>query len=184
MIVFLIGFMGSGKSFYAKGLSDFLQIPFVDLDQFIEEGQGLSISEIFEKSGEPSFRAIENVAIKQVYVDLLSRNTEMQHGSNILGIISCGGGTPCFNENMEWMNAHGMTIWINPPEDIILERLIREKKTRPLVATLSEDALREFIHRMLLGRKPYYEKAQIVISNPHISLDDFVKTIDHAKNLF
>jgi shikimate kinase len=107
MIVFLLGFMGSGKSFYAKGLSEHLHVPFVDLDQFIEKEQAMSISEIFEKMGEPAFRTLESIALKQVYADLLVRTTETQDKNGILGVISCGGGTPCFNENMDWMNKHG-----------------------------------------------------------------------------
>ncbi len=183
MIVFLIGFMGSGKSFYAKGLSDYLHVPFIDLDQFIEENQDMSISEIFEKLGEPTFRALESVAIKQVYEDLVVRTTETQQKNDILGVISCGGGTPCFNENMDWMNQHGFTIWINPAEEIILERLIKEPQTRPLVSSLTEDALKEFIHQKLLERKPYYEKAQSVINQPDITISEFVNTIQDAKNL-
>ena len=184
MIVFLIGFMGSGKSFYAKGLSEHLDVPFVDLDQFIEEQQAISISEIFEKIGEPAFRTIESLAIQQVYADLLSRTTEKQDKNGILGIISSGGGTPCFNQNMEWMNKHGLTIWINPEEEIIWERLIKERQTRPLVANLTEDELRDFIHQKLIERKPYYEKAQYVINQPDLTISEFVNTIQHAKNLF
>lgn len=184
MIVFLLGFMGSGKSFYAKGLSEQLHVPFVDLDQRIEEEQAMSISEIFEKWGESAFRTLESVAIKQVYADLLARNTNTQHKNDILGIISCGGGTPCFNDNMEWMNKHGLTVWINPAEEIIWERLINEKNNRPLVASLTEDALKDFIHQKLLERKPYYEKAQSVINQSDITIPEFVNTIQHAKNLF
>lgn len=184
MVVFLIGFMGSGKSFYAKGLSEFLHVPCVDLDQFIEEEQDMSITEIFEKMGEPAFRALESVAIKQVYADLLTRTTEAAHKNDILGIISCGGGTPCFNDNMEWMNKQGLTIWINTPEEIILDRLIKEKETRPLVANLSEEELRGFIHQKLLERKLYYEKAKSVIADHQITILEFINTIQHAKNLF
>jgi shikimate kinase len=184
MIVFLIGFMGSGKSFYAKGLSEYLHVPFVDLDQFIEEEQAISISEIFEKMGESAFRTIESIAIKQVYKDLVDRTTETQQKNDILGVISCGGGTPCFNGNMDWMNEHGLTVWINPAEEIIWERLIKEPKTRPLVASLTEDALKEFIHQKLLERKPYYEKAQSVINQPDVTISEFVNIIQNAKNLF
>ena len=184
MIVFLIGFMGSGKSFYAKGLSEHLDVPFVDLDQFIEEQQAISISKIFEKMGESAFRTLESLALQQVYKDLLSRTTEKQDKNGILGIISCGGGTPCFNQNMEWMNKHGLTIWINPAEAIIWERLIKERQTRPLVANLTEDELRDFIHQKLIERKPYYEKAQSVITQPDVTISEFVNTIQHAKNLF
>ena len=184
MIVFLIGFMGSGKSFYAKGLSEHLDVPFVDLDQFIEEQQAISISEIFEKMGESAFRTLESLALQQVYEDLLSRTTEKQDKNGILGIISCGGGTPCFNQNLEWMNKHGLTIWINPAEAIIWERLIKERQTRPLIANLTEDELRDFIHQKLIERKPYYEKAQSVINQPDLTISEFVNTIQHAKNLF
>jgi shikimate kinase len=184
MIVFLIGFMGSGKSFYAKGLSEYLHVPFVDLDQFIEKEQAISISEIFEKMGESAFRTIESIAIKQVYEDLVDRTTETQQKNDILGVISCGGGTPCFNGNMDWMNKHGLTVWINPAEEIIWERLIKEPKTRPLVASLTEDALKEFIHQKLLERKPYYEKAQSVINQPDVTISEFVNIIQNAKNLF
>jgi len=184
MIVFLIGFMGSGKSFYAKGLSEYLHVPFVDLDQFIEEEQAISISEIFEKMGESAFRTIESIAIKQVYKDLVDRTTETQQKNDILGVISCGGGTPCFNGNMDWMNEHGLTVWINPAEEIIWERLIKEPQTRPLVASLTEDALKEFIHQKLLERKPYYEKAQSVINQPDVTISEFVNIIQNAKNLF
>lgn len=184
MIVFLIGFMGSGKSFYAKGLSEYLHVPFVDLDQFIEKEQAISISEIFEKMGESAFRTIESIAIKQVYEDLVDRTTETQQKNDILGVISCGGGTPCFNGNMDWMNEHGLTVWINPAEEIIWERLIKEPQTRPLVASLTEDALKEFIHQKLLERKPYYEKAQSVINQPDVTISEFVNIIQNAKNLF
>lgn len=184
MIVFLLGFMGSGKSFYAKGLSEHLHVPFVDLDQFIEKEQAMTISEIFEKWGESAFRTLESTAIKKVYTDLLGRTTETQDKNGILGIISCGGGTPCFNDNMDWMNKHGLTVWINPTEEIILERLMKENKTRPLVASLDEDALKDFIHQKLLERKLFYEKAQSVINQSEISISELINTIKHAKNLF
>jgi len=91
MIVFLLGFMGSGKSFYAKGMSEHLHVPFVDLDQFIEEDQSMTIGEIFEKLGESAFRTLESVAIKQVYADILARSTKTKHKNDILGIISMWG---------------------------------------------------------------------------------------------
>jgi shikimate kinase len=85
---------------------------------------------------------------------------------------------------MEWMNKHGLTIWINPAEEIIFERLIMERHTRPLVANLTEDELRDFIHQKLIERKPYYEKAQSVLCQPDVTISEFVNTIQHAKNLF
>jgi shikimate kinase len=184
MIVFLIGFMGSGKSFYAKGLSEFLHVPFVDLDQFIETEQAMSITEIFEKMGEQAFRSLESVAVKQVYAELSAKSTEHKSINDILGIISCGGGTPCFNDNMEWMNKHGLTIWINTPEEIMLERLMKEKESRPLVASLTKEELRGFIHQKLLERKQYYGKAKSVIADHQITIHEFINTIQNAKDLF
>jgi shikimate kinase len=183
MVVFLIGFMGSGKSFYGRELSSFLGVPCVDLDQFIEQEQSMSVTEIFEKMGESAFRSLESDALKQVYADLLARPLKFQQKNDILGIISCGGGTPCFNGNMEWMNQHGVTIWVNPSEDILLERLVREKKTRPLIANLPENELRNFIHKKMLERKPYYQKSKSEVSNPNITIDEFLNTIQHAKNI-
>lgn len=184
MIVFLIGFMGSGKSFYAKGLAQFLNIPFVDLDNYIEESEGIPIGKIFEKFGEQSFRAKESVAIKEVYADLLTQIPENQDQNTILGIVSCGGGTPCFNQNMEWMNRHGYTVWVNPPEAVICERLKKEAATRPLVANIAEEALSDFVHHRMVERIPFYAMAKFTITDPNISIVEFLKAIENAKNIF
>lgn len=184
MIVFLIGFMGSGKSFYAKGLAGFLKVPMVDLDEYIERREGIPISKIFENFGEQSFRAMESAAVKEVYATLLDEISEKNKNNTISGIVSCGGGTPCFNENMVWMNEHGHTVWINPPEDVICERLKKESATRPLVANLSEDLLPDFVHERMQERKSFYSMAKSTISDPNVSIVQFLKLIEYAKNVF
>lgn len=183
MILFLIGFMGSGKSFYAKGLANFLGVPMVDLDNYIEEHEGISVAKIFEKYGEQSFRDKESNAIRQAYADLLKGITENIHRNAIAGIISCGGGTPCFNENMNWMNLHGYTVWVNPPEEVICERLKKESATRPLLANIPEASLSDFVHQRMLERKPYYAMARFSVSDSNISIVDLFKAIQDAKNV-
>lgn len=180
MVVFLIGFMGAGKSFYAKGLADLLKVPMVDLDEYIEGKAGLTIGGVFEKFGEQYFRSLESVAIKEVYAELLAGSSEISQNSTILGIVSCGGGTPCFNENMAWMNEHGHTVWINPPEETICARLLQEMATRPLLANLKEEELPNVVHSRLMERKPYYAMAKSSITDPTVSIDQFLKTIENA----
>jgi len=93
---YLIGFMGSGKSFLGRRLANALQLPFLDLDDYLEEWSGRSIPRIFEESGEEAFRKLESEAL---------RDTARLPSA----VIACGGGTPCFGDNMAWMNAHGIT---------------------------------------------------------------------------
>ncbi len=184
MIVFLVGFMGSGKSFYAKGLANHLHVPMVDLDNYLEKKQGITISGIFEKFGEQSFRDMESLALKEVYSEMLNKMPQNKDQNRIVGIVSCGGGTPCFNENMEWMNHHGMTVWINPPEAVISERLKKEAATRPLLANLDEAALTDFIRERMADRIPFYAMASTTITDPHISMEEFLNAIQNAKNIF
>ena len=95
--IFLTGFMGSGKSYTGRRLSEALGIPFIDLDHWIEDQEGQSIQAIFEKSGEAAFRQIEREALHQMI-------------AYEQAVIACGGGAPCFFDNMEWMNRHGITV--------------------------------------------------------------------------
>ena len=168
--IFLVGMMGSGKSYWSKWLSKKFKTGGYDLDFLIESNEEKTIAEIFAEDGEDYFRKQEAKVLRWFK-------------EKKAFVLATGGGTPCFNENMEWMNKHGLTIWINPAEEIIWERLIKERQTRPLVASLAEDKLRDFIHQKLLERKPYYEKARSVINQPDITISEFVNTIQHAKNL-
>jgi shikimate kinase len=85
---------------------------------------------------------------------------------------------------MEWMNHHGMTVWINPPEAVICERLKKEAATRPLLANLDEAALTDFIHERMADRIPFYAMASTTITDPHISMEEFLNAIQNAKNIF
>jgi shikimate kinase len=159
-LIFLIGFMGSGKSHEGELLASHLGLPFIDLDQKIEEEQGRTISEIFRTEGEGSFRSIETLALQQVVHQLLSKSVS----ANFAGVISTGGGTPCYHDNMDWMNANGITIWLNLPVAELIKRLSKEKSKRPLIADLNDNELHEFIEKKLEERYPYYSKSAITIN--------------------
>ncbi|MEL6925726.1 MAG: shikimate kinase, partial [Bacteroidota bacterium] len=149
MKIFLVGFMGCGKSYVGKHLAPLMDFAFLDMDQFIEQREQATISEIFERGGEEHFRQIERQA--------LEATADMDRF-----IIGTGGGAPCFYDNMEWMNQHGMTVYLKTPVEVLFERLARKRSHRPLVAQLSDDELRQFISRKLEERAPFYEQAQLV----------------------
>ncbi len=149
MKVFLVGFMGSGKSFHGRRISQLSGLPFFDLDEQVSNHAGKTIEKIFAEDGEEQFRLMEK--------DVLHLITESHAGF----VMACGGGTPCFYNNIDFMNEAGITVWLNPPFHILLPRLLREKKKRPLINRLSDEELESFIIRKLAGRKIYYEQALI-----------------------
>lgn len=171
MKTFLVGFMGSGKSYWGAKLAEYLNVPFYDLDEVIVEKEGRSIESIFAEEGEEYFRIVE----KNTLYDITER-ADSTEGF----VVSCGGGTPCFFNNIEYMKKHGKVVWINPPIDILWQRLLREKNKRPLLQEISDDDLRHYIQRKLGERKMYYEKADLVINEEAISLELFLETADHA----
>lgn len=171
MKTFLVGFMGSGKSYWGAKLAEYLNVPFYDLDEVIVEKEGRSIESIFAEEGEEYFRIVE----KNTLYDITER-ADSAEGF----VVSCGGGTPCFFNNIEYMKKHGKVVWINPPIDILWQRLLREKNKRPLLQEISDDDLRHYIQRKLGERKMYYEKADLVINEEAISVELFLETADHA----
>ncbi|MEY4727536.1 MAG: hypothetical protein RLZZ390_60 [Bacteroidota bacterium] len=160
-LIFLIGFMGSGKSHEGHLLAKHLDLPFIDLDGWIEEQQNRTISEIFRTEGEDSFRNIETAALQQAAHQLLSQSVS----STYAGIISTGGGTPCFHDNMDWMNANGVTVWLNLPVAVLAMRLSKEKSKRPLIANLNDGELYQFIEKKLEERYPYYSMSTLTIDD-------------------
>jgi shikimate kinase len=151
MKIYLIGFMGSGKSYLGKRLSTELGFQFLDLDEVIEAAEKQTIATIFEEKGEDYFRNIESESLK---------NTK--EIENV--IISTGGGTPCFFDNMDWMNENGKTFFLNPSVDILFQRLESETTKRPILANQSDETLRLFISQKLENRLKYYEKAHLIIN--------------------
>jgi shikimate kinase len=164
MTIFLIGFMGCGKSYVGQALADKLGYYFIDLDSAIEASAGKKIIDIFNDEGEAVFRTMETDTLHKIYRE----NT----------VISTGGGTPCFADNMSWMKSRGLTIFLNPSIDIISERLKKEKSKRPLIAAVPDDELKNHIYKLYLQRLPYYGAADLSIAAE--GEEDILKVIIEA----
>ncbi len=168
MKIFLIGFMGSGKTHWGRLLSEKLGIPFFDLDEEIVGQAGKPITEIFATAGEEQFRVMES--------DILHQLSE----SNDRFIMACGGGTPCYFNNIDYMNQAGTSVWINTPLETLFSRLVNQKSKRPLIRDLSDDQLRGFISKKFSDRRMYYEQAELVVDEEPVELDKLIETIFHA----
>ena len=138
--------MGCGKSTLGRALSQTCGLQFIDLDHYIENRFHQTVSEIFAERGEAGFRRLERAMLEEVsgFSDT---------------IIACGGGTPCFFDNMELMNSLGLTVWLNTPVERLYERLKRNRSKRPILAGKADDELMDFIVMALGQREPYYSKA-------------------------
>lgn len=168
MKIFLIGFMGSGKSYWARHLAENLQLPLIDIDEEIEKKAGVSIAEIFSQKGEMYFRNMEQEMLKEL----------VQKDSLLL---SCGGGLPCFNDNMALMNQHGLTIWLDPPVEVMAERLKRKKYKRPLLKDLSDGQLTEFVTNKLAERTVFYNQAKLIINPLDYTIESLSQKIISCK---
>lgn len=149
MNLFIIGYMASGKTTFGKALAERLHRPFIDLDQYIEEKSGKTISEIFQEVGEKGFRELEK---------------EMLHvvaGEASDTVIACGGGTPCHCANMNFLNKNGITIFLETSTPVLISRLQLENAKRPIVAGKSHDEIREKVLSQLCDRLPYYMEAKL-----------------------
>lgn len=168
MKIFLIGFMGAGKTHWGRLLSEKLGIRFFDLDEQVTEHAGKSIPEIFATEGEEQFRLLEK--------EVLYIITESHESF----VMACGGGSPCYFNNIEYMNQSGTTVWINTPLDTLFDRLVKEKDKRPLIKELSVEQLRGFISKKFADRKIYYEQANVTIDEEPVQLDRLIEKIFHA----
>jgi shikimate kinase len=168
MKIFLIGFMGCGKSHWGKALSKKLGLPFFDLDHQIEEKEDKSINTIFAEQGEEYFRMLE----KEVLYLLTEGHDSF--------VMATGGGTPCYFNNIGYMKKSGIVVWINSSMDTIFERLVKEQEKRPLVKDLDADALRAYITKKYSDRKIFYEQATAIVTDDNPSLDGLLATIFHT----
>jgi shikimate kinase len=165
MKVFLIGFMGSGKSHWGEALSKKLSIPFFDLDEKIEEHAGKSIPQIFSEKGEEHFRLLEK--------EVLYLLTE----SHETFVMATGGGTPCFYNNIDYLKKNGMVVWLNSSMDCLYQRLLKEKDKRPLISDISDNQLKSFIVKKFSNRKIFYQQADVIINDDDISLEKLLEKI-------
>lgn len=153
--IFLIGYMGAGKTTLGKAFAREMKVPFIDLDWYIEERFHKTIRELFTERGEDAFRELE-------------RNMLHEVGEFEDVIISTGGGTPCFFDNMEYMNEHGQTVFLDVDVDILFRRLRIAKQQRPILQGKNDDELRTFIVEALEKRAPFYSQARYRFDGGHL----------------
>lgn len=164
MKLFLIGMMGSGKSFWTKKLSKKLKSGGYDLDFLIESHEEKTIPEIFAEDGEEYFRKSESKILRWF-------------GEKKAFVLATGGGTPCFHDNMSWMNKNGITVWIDETVDVLAKRLEPEKDHRPLIQHLSDVELKTFLANKLAERTPFYQQATYHLQGNAISDAGFAEII-------
>lgn len=145
--IIIIGYMGAGKTTVGKALAKDLGLTFYDLDWYIESRMRKTVKQIFDEQGEEGFRRIERNMLHEV--------AEFE---NV--VISCGGGTPCFFDNMDYMNLQGQTFYLKATPDVLFKHLKMGKSVRPLLLNKTPDEVRSFIEEQLTRREPFYTKAK------------------------
>lgn len=172
MIISLVGYMGSGKSSVGKQLAIALDLPFLDLDEFIERKSNATISELISSIGEIRFRKLEKDALEEVF------------GLYKQMVLSLGGGTPVYYDNMNFINRHSASIYLRMTPVELTNRLVNEKLLRPLIARIPNDELPEFIAKHLFERSAYYNQSNVIIDVKTKLIDDLVEEIkSHLQNL-
>lgn len=166
MIISLLGYMGSGKSHISKILSKRLNFELVDLDLEISKKQQRSIAHLFEQKGELYFRKAERETLEEI---LASKNN---------AVLSLGGGTPAYFNNMEVINSASSSFYLRASVKLLAERLLRNKQKRPMIANISDENLPEFIAKHLFERNAFYNRAQHIIDTDHKSPEDICLEIE------
>jgi shikimate kinase len=198
--VFLMGMPGSGKTTLGKKLAAKLGLTFIDLDQYIEEKEKKTVQEIFSEQGEDEFRKIETECLSSLIstpcpddvrsgaalnptptsLEAVSRNSELPTPSSQL--ISLGGGTPCFNNNLELINKNGISVYLQVSALMLADRIKDAKNTRPLFAGLDEKGLQNKITAMLELREHYYKQAALILDGKSVKTDDAAEQIRKLMN--
>lgn len=169
--VFLMGFMGAGKTTLGKALARHLGVSFIDLDQYIEARFMKSVSQIFALKGEQCFREIESRLLREV-------------GEFDNVIVSCGGSTPLIGDNMDFMLGHGQTVYLKCDNDTLLRRLKVARAQRPLIASKTDDQLAAFIESETKRREPGYMRAEYICPGDRLeSRDQISETIEYLEKL-
>jgi shikimate kinase len=164
MFIVLLGYMGAGKTTVGRLLADHMSIPFIDLDQIIEANDDRSILEIFQMKGEAYFRRLE-----ALYLESILQLPK--------GVLSTGGGTPIFGDNMELIKSQSTSVYLKWSEKALAERLINELDHRPILKDLDEYEIEEFIQTHLAKRAEYYEQANFIIDCDNKSVQEITVEI-------
>ena len=169
--IILVGYMGSGKTTVGKALARELGLQFYDLDWYIENRRRKTVPQIFAERGEAGFREIERNMLHEVaeFEDI---------------VLSCGGGTPCFFDNMDYLNQQGDVIWLKADAEVLYKHLLMGKTERPLLKGKSPEELITFIREQLAQREPFYSKAHHVLDvNLMDTFDKINISVTKAKEL-
>lgn len=158
--IFLVGFMGSGKTTYGRRIAKYLIREFIDLDKAIENDEGVYIKDIFQAAGEEYFRKREAEVLRRVCREN--------------AVIACGGGTPCFHENMNFMRETGTVVYLKTEEHVLVSRLERNKSQRPLVMMMDHKELKEYVRTKIREREPYYLQASLIFESEKTSVKDLL----------
>lgn len=157
--------MGSGKTVFGKKLANRLNLEFYDLDKHIEQKYQMSIPSIFTSFDETVFRNLETIELN----DFIFKDNF---------VLSCGGGTPCFNNNMELINKLGTSVYIELNAITLCDRLLKSKTQRPLIKGLSPQELQQKIEQLLADREKYYKQSNIKISGINLKPNSLIEILD------
>ena len=162
-MIYLIGYMGAGKTTITKLLANELHLPYYDTDKEIEKKEKRSVSEIFKKDGELHFRILETELLKDI---------------NQNSIIACGGGLPIHNNNMRLINSKGISIYLKASNNCLFNRLKNEKRNRPLIESKTNKELEVFIKNELQNRSPFYNLANYTIVVDNKSTEEVLREVN------
>ena len=163
--IYIVGYMGAGKTTAARHLASHLGWEVVDTDALFEEKYKISVCDFFNKYDEPLYRKLESEVLKST-----------ENLDNV--VISTGGGTACYFDNMEWMNQHGLTVFLRISQTAVVDRLLHAKRKRPLAEGKTESELTEFVNRHYTARLPFYEQAKITVKAENLDLENLIKQIE------
>ena len=163
--IYIVGYMGAGKTTAARHLASRLGWEVVDTDALFEEKYKISVCDFFNKYDEPLYRKLESEVLKST-----------ENLDNV--VISTGGGTACYFDNMEWMNQHGLTVFLRISQTAVVDRLLHAKRKRPLAEGKTESELTEFVNRHYTARLPFYEQAKITVKAENLDLENLIKQIE------
>lgn len=162
--IFLIGFMGSGKSTFGKKLAKAMQFPFIDLDKEIEKKAKCSVNDIFKYLGEDTFRKMESETLKA-----------FEHETSF--VMATGGGTPCYFDNLPYIQSQGKSIYIELDTKSIYNRLSNAKNIRPTIKGKKEDELLSFIEENFAKRKHIYEQADHRVNGLNLEVESVIELL-------
>ena len=162
--IYIVGYMGAGKTTAARRLAQRLGWAVVDTDDLFEEKYKISVCDFFGKYDEPLYRKLESEVLK-----------ETETLDNV--VVSTGGGTACYFDNMDWMNQHGLTVFLHISEQAVINRLLHAKRKRPLAVGKSEEELTAFVSQHYTSRKPFYELARITVKAEDLDVNGLMNTI-------